>query len=653
MALRLNILFVLLLIIMSGCALLPIEAVDVERAVKNANPPELRRIYNSDFDLSKSLDEQGNNALHIAAISQHHWLFEELEREGALPFETNNEGQSPVSIIYQTKGDEHPGNWAIRKLDESRDIASGILSNIKNNYLSLEDFEQQLRLSSFELNVTGVGKTEHTLALALLEAGELSYLTALLEVGGSFDSQYGDTQRPMIAAVESGNEKSVSFAAKHGGNINARIKVEDRWISLLTLAIIRGDLAVARVLIGNGANVNASQGPDYLTPLHIASAMGSEAFGDNSLPIDKQIELIDLLLTNGAVLQSTDGTGATPLFYAAESGRARTVQFLLEKGADPNARKNDMTTPVSVAAMQGNSEVVKVLEKTGADLIVAGNNGSTLLHSAAAGGDLETVKMLMNKAPESALARTAGGETPIILAILEKHVETAELLAAANTESLRIAGDGGWTPLHYVLNNKRAHILDQRQRIRLTGVLVNAGAPLEAKTEYGFTPLYLAVYNSMSDVLPVLTKAGAKIDIVEPEHGFTPLMRAARNDDLKSLELLLKAGANVNAVDKRGRTALHHLASRSKSLLKDTYAKMTRRLIGWGADVDAQDNQSRTPLMVAAESGNAAVIKALMTSNANPFLRNELGETAELIAWEDDNYEIVRLIRYLSSLYEG
>lgn len=652
MTLKLNLLLAALMIL-QGCALMPLEATDVKKAIYTDDSATLIKVYNSDFDLSAPLDEQGNNALHIAAIAGNHWRYERLEAKGANPFELNSRGQSPLSIIYRNSGNKRPPNWAIGKLNESRDAASDLLSQIENGYLSLSNFERMVRSQAFELNVTGVGKPNNTLALGLLELGKISYLKTLLKMGGSFESPYGVTQAPIVAAVNSGIEESVEFAASRGGNVNTRIKINERSVSLLKYAILQGNPAIVQILIDNGANTNSSPPPEHLSPLHFASAVGDVSVESVDVTEEDQIAIINLLLSEGADIEAEDSRGATALFYAAEAGRPSVVELLLEKGADPETTTSDMKTPLTVAAGRGHSDVANILRAAGSDMLAISKGGYTALHHAAKAGDMKTVRTLAQEIPEVLTRQSENGSTPLTLAITNKHVDVAVFLAKTSPESIHLGHNNGWTPLHFAVNGNRDLILPPDERVKLIKTLVEQGAPLEAINEDGLTPLFVAVLNSMSESLSLLIDAGAEVDLADPSNGRKPLMKAAWNEDLRSLDLLLKAGANPNAQDKKGRTALHHLATKNKELLSETYATMARRLIGWGANVDATDDQSNTPLMIAAESGNYAVVKALMTSNANPFLKNEMGETAELIAWEDEDYEIVRLIKYLSSLYEG
>jgi ankyrin repeat protein len=61
-------------------------------------------------------------------------------------------------------------------------------------------------------------------------------------------------------------------------------------------------------------------------------------------------------------------------------------------------------------------------------------------------------------------------------------------------------------------------------------------------------------------------------------------------------------------------------------------AHMMGSLIRAGVNVNLKNLEGVTPLMVAAEVGNEQAIKILLQHNANPNVKNELGETAYDIA---------------------
>jgi ankyrin repeat protein len=102
-------------------------------------------------------------------------------------------------------------------------------------------------------------------------------------------------------------------------------------------AIVEGDANdIERQMENDPALVNA-QGPENMTPLHIAAREGKR-------------DIAGWLLAHGADVKAVDTRhGATPLGWAAYFGKVETVEALLEAGADPKHRNSYGLTPYQVA----------------------------------------------------------------------------------------------------------------------------------------------------------------------------------------------------------------------------------------------------------------------------------------------------------------
>ena len=159
---------------------------------------------------------------------------------------------------------------------------------------------------------------------------------------------------------------------------------------------------------------------------------------------------------------------------------------------------------------------------------------------------------------------------------------------------------------------------------------LDAGANIEARTEYGETPLYVAAWSSDSPaVVKALIDAGANIE-ARDESGKTPLHLAVFNfksDSLAVVKALIDAGANIEARDESGKTPLHLAVFNFKS---DSLA-VVKALIDAGANIEAREKLlGQTPLHWAAfkfSSDSPAVVKALIDAGANIEARDEFGKT--------------------------
>src|SRR5215203_1083000 len=86
-------------------------------------------------------------------------------------------------------------------------------------------------------------------------------------------------------------------------------------------AAMRGEAAIVRTLLKDGADVNAAQG-DGMTALHWAARQGA-------------IDTVRMLLFAGGNVRATTRLGGyTPLLLASQAGHAPVIEALIKAGAD-------------------------------------------------------------------------------------------------------------------------------------------------------------------------------------------------------------------------------------------------------------------------------------------------------------------------------
>jgi ankyrin repeat protein len=174
------------------------------------------------------------------------------------------------------------------------------------------------------------------------------------------------------------------------------------------------------------------------------------------------------------------------------------------------------------------------------------------------------------------------------------------------------------------------------------GRLLSRGADVNGRvrsnehysSEWGNTPLMLAVRDGREEAVALLIEKGADVNAVN-DRGVSALHRAVAN--AKIAELLIDKGAKVDAADILKQTPLHYCG-------RDLSAKIAGLLLEKGANANAVDIHARTPLHLAAGAGNEGVMKALLERDAQVEAPDEFGITPVHLAAGQKNAGVVEML---------
>ena len=288
--------------------------------------------------------------------------------------------------------------------------------------------------------------------------------------------------------------------------------------------------------------------------------------------------VVEALITAGADVSARDGSGFTPIFYANAVG----IKVLLAAGADVNDRHGpDGFTPLHVAVMAEPAEVELLL---------------------AAGADVN--------------AKMGGDTTPLDYALRgSARASVVELLLEAGAK----------------FDNTGLHLAAGDEDPAVVGLLLEAGADVNARDEEGLTPLFPAAECNPA-AFDLLLAAGANLN-VRDNKGNTLLHAAARGEDPAMIKLLLAAGIDINVRNDEGEAPVHDAATWSgwgygRKGRERRGIGVVKALLEAGSDVEARDHGGRTPLHSAAASNyNPAVIKLLLAAGADINARDGDGWT--------------------------
>ena len=214
--------------------------------------------------------------------------------------------------------------------------------------------------------------------------------------------------------------------------------------------------------------------------------------------------------------------------------------------------------------------------------------------------------------------------------------------AKAYTINLQEIDQEGNTPLHIAAREGKLEEVK-----KLIHYILNINPSLiEAKNNFGSSPLHYATWFGQLPIIKYLMKQGADIktkDIFDQ----TLIHSAAWNGDLKLVKFFLEKGFFLEEKDKKGNTPL-------LSAAQNNHLQVMKFLISKGANIAAQDNNGDNIFIIAIRNANIKIIdflameKNIDLSTIKDKNNNTLLHLAVLHYHDlDDPNDQLKLIKYL------
>ncbi|HSG96858.1 MAG TPA: ankyrin repeat domain-containing protein [Woeseiaceae bacterium] len=413
-----------------------------------------------------------------------------------------------------------------------------------------------------------------------------------------------------------------------------------------------GDLERVQELIDAGADVNDTTTGHGMPVLAIAV---DQAWRDNG-----QVAVVELLISHGAKLDTTDSMGRSLLIHALTKGSA-VVEVLLEAGIDVNARDDFGRTALWYAMSDHDDEVFDLLLEYGADVALLPDGGSVAMQSAIANRHLDRVARLLDLGVD-VNARDGEGQTALFTAIDNLWSPSLEAVRTLLERGaiVNIEDNFGNTPLSMAKNNLEEFLLSEKAQMRAArkGKLFNTTPEMVQQDKRDYEKIVsLLEQAGAREALPAerslihsartgdleqvaeFIGAGEDIDAVDPKNGFTPLLWAVFKGHDEIVGLLLENGADPNVVGQRGETAL--LVAAMEKAPPETYSL----LLEHGADPNYQDGSGSSALMYAALYAPIETVQALLDAGADPDLETDGdGYTASYFAAMAMRMDVLELL---------
>lgn len=423
-------------------------------------------------------------------------------------------------------------------------------------------------------------------------------------------SKDSDGQTPLhIAIIKDSPFEYIQYLIDSGADVNARNKNGD---SVLYLAVKKNKKDVGDLLLSRNADIFATN-TENNSPLRIALTEGGE--------------VQDWLITS-RTLNIVDGSGNTPLHYAAEWNLKEALSSLIQKGANVNAVNSNGESALFSAVKADSPEIIQLLVENGIITDTRSNLtrdhlGNTPLHYAVKWNSLNAAQSIISLGFD-VNSQNLSGKTALSDSARSGKIEMTQLLIqfGANVNSADISG--------------KTALIDSIQsgNEEMISLLLQNGANPQIQEMNGRNAYHEAALTANTKVIELIRNAGGN-----------PLSRDSFGDSpfslvLKFDESVIKAvlGSNIYIVDSDGNTPVHIAVEKNV-----TPATLTM-LIDMGFPVSQRNGKGMTPLYNAVSKNQKKLALTLLERGADPFIATINGDSALTNAFKNGNIEILDAI---------
>ncbi|WP_421796431.1 ankyrin repeat domain-containing protein [Haliscomenobacter sp.] len=352
-------------------------------------------------------------------------------------------------------------------------------------------------------------------------------------------------------------------------------------------------------------------------------------------------EIFDLLLPFTPDEALTGKNGYSMLHYCASKNRIEMAKDLIY-GRKLNPNKSDKygMIPIHYAAMYGSYEIFQFLRKI-SDFKNKDNQESTILHLAAENGHVFLVKEIIGYPSFKSLINAVNkkGKTALHLAAENLHADVIQVLVNECELNQTTLSDDGKTPLHLLLDraiDSNAENWDLLNKT-LDFILSNKDLDPNIRDSSNYTPLGLAVKSGNLSVQRKLLHC-KNLDASLPikSKGETAIFVSFNIEDWESFRSFDQKASlfEDSAKDEKGNNVFHLTAIK----------KIPNDIIDWilsedEGDINLENNDGKTPLMIAIENKKWDIGKQLLEKGADPMKHGKNRKPPIFLALEFDAEE--------------
>ncbi|XP_023246273.1 ankyrin-1-like [Copidosoma floridanum] len=394
--------------------------------------------------------------------------------------------------------------------------------------------------------------------------------------------------------------------------------------SLLHLAVKAGSRQTVDLLIKNGADLDTTN-PQGLTPLQLA------VFLTGDIP-DVVIQHLLMESRRMGKLSETNLIGVQVMYglkkiYLYLSKAKTKYENLDRQGIEALLQYNDLYPPVkrsldAIQKFRGHEfynlwsiNNILLLQFSPSQKLIVNHEGLSSFHISCTGNDLDIVKEFLESgvninSPVNHFASSHAGYTPLHFATVYGTASVVETLLK-NGANFNLEDAYGYTPVHLAASG-------HAEKFRV--FLRSSNMSIDTKNIYGETVMDCLFKNSFIDrrVFLELLCYGW---ITESSDSATKMllikksMKYCISDDL---QFLISCIPHVSDVDAHGCNIIHYCVMFYDYFRTvHEFASIIESFLKCGCELDQRDNQGRTPLYYALLRNNFIKIDALVSLGAD------------------------------------
>jgi ankyrin repeat protein len=593
------------------------------------------------------------------------------------------EARGLVGRFYEACGEKIPSDFPITEW-----LFQGMISGSRvaaDDLQKLDPAEYRKAQNLFQLNICSPDSDWlHSNGQINMELVQSRAIAAAEQGVGIANLRVNDAKDTLLHYAAAQGNVEFAEALLRGSPEGAIDVVNVKQETALLYACRAGHPEMVRYLISNHANVQ-NKSLDGVTPLHWIISMTKSAIQPIAELLvlsgaDTEAKTISLIQRSSHSLD--DLPLGTPLSWAIATGNEFAVRTLLNLGAIPAIEVSglsllreavsihspgivqillredicnddigdfdDMGWSILSYAISGENKfsgmirhgenyhnavksTFQLLVAQGADVtavdLTYGSTGGTAVMFAVRYGALEILEILLSLGLSEQIAVPCGDTSPLTWAIENEDKEKFRLLMKYRSTIDHFFNESnGMTLLHGCSYSMKHGAFFARE-------LLKHGADINAVTAEGYSPLREAICNGNSDVAKVLLSEGASAEDIDTD-GFS-ILGSVLLDCSGAAVMGLKFVLGNNLADYVVHQSYHlgalHMGICFMDKLHDSTAhreKIDLLLSSFKSHIDEVDIAGRTPLHLAAASGDPYALQALLRAGANLSTVDKHGDTA-------------------------